>query len=499
MSDGVRSTNFPLVSLVDELLGNRSGATGRIAVDNFASQLLSSGPMQILTNVSKLFATFAELAAAPVGDFTPWVYADPDPLKNGIYRRVSSAWVWSMPLPYSFVQLHDAGAGTPNAIQLISLIPTSPVVLRVANVFEANTGNVTLSENGAPARPLLTNSGNQIAPGGLVANMLIAYLDDGANFRLITDQVSSAIVAEAEAAALAAANYAALARNDKVVRAYVGNGATVDFALPADPGSANNITVNMSGAQQFKSAYSLVYIGTSPVVPTLRFSEAPPNGTPFEAEMGYAVSVGVPSTGSVGASQLADNAVTLAKLADIATMSLIGRKTAGTGDPEVIGLTDLRDLFLPNGSTVDSGFASYAANTALTVALPTDDTMPQITEGTEILKVTLTPKKTTNKFKARAIVIGSVNAADNWGIALFAAGAANALDAKYAPPLTANFVSVVVLEWEWVPGVTSAVDVTIRAGSNPGRSLYLNGSSAGRIFGGASHCTLSVKEIKAGP
>ncbi|WP_026618346.1 hypothetical protein M728_000391 [Ensifer sp. WSM1721] len=128
-----------------------------------------------------------------------WVMGD----GAGIYRKIGASgtgsWQRLGDLPYSFVKLVDVGAGTANAIQLASAIPTSPSVLRVANIFEANTGNVTVSENGAAAKSLLTNSGNQIAPGGLTAGMMITYVDDGAAFRLLNDQVSAAIVAAAEA------------------------------------------------------------------------------------------------------------------------------------------------------------------------------------------------------------------------------------------------------------------------------------------------------------
>jgi len=51
----------------------------------------------------------------------------------------------------------------------------------------------------------------------------------------------------------------------------------------------------------------------------------------------------VTSTGD-GATAIAANAVTLAKMADIATASLLGRSTAGSGDPEVLSATTARTL-----------------------------------------------------------------------------------------------------------------------------------------------------------
>ena len=51
---------------------------------------------------------------------------------------------------------------------------------------------------------------------------------------------------------------------------------------------------------------------------------------------------------------IADNAVTLAKMADMATASLLGRNTAATGDPEVLSATTARSLLnVEDGSTAD--------------------------------------------------------------------------------------------------------------------------------------------------
>lgn len=153
-----------------------------------------------------VFATRAALYGdlAHTANSMAWVISDPTVAYNGIYQKSgatgSGSWARVGDLPYSFVTLSDTGAGTPNAIQLTSVIPTSPAALRVANVFEANAGNVTVSENGGVAKPLLTSSGNQISPGGLLANMMIAYVDSGASYRLLSDQASAAIQAAAEAA-----------------------------------------------------------------------------------------------------------------------------------------------------------------------------------------------------------------------------------------------------------------------------------------------------------
>lgn len=163
---------------------------------------LSSGSLIYDTRA----ALYADLSQAP--NAQAWVVLDSTPAYNGIYRKAgasgSGSWSRIADLPYSFVRLTDVGAGTDNAIQLTSGIPTSASVLRVANIFEANSGNVQISENGGTSKFLLTNSGNHIAPGGLVAGGMIVYVDDGTEYRLLSDQASASIVAAAEAAQAAA-------------------------------------------------------------------------------------------------------------------------------------------------------------------------------------------------------------------------------------------------------------------------------------------------------
>lgn len=57
---------------------------------------------------------------------------------------------------------------------------------------------------------------------------------------------------------------------------------------------------------------------------------------PLNSELGAS---GVPGAGSITTAMLADNSVTFAKMQDITVDTLIGRATAGTGDPESIALT----------------------------------------------------------------------------------------------------------------------------------------------------------------
>ena len=88
---------------------------------------------------------------------------------------------------------------------------------------------------------------------------------------------------------------------------FTGNGSTTAFTLSADPSTENNTQVYIDGVYQEKGTYAVS--GT-----TLTFSTAPPNGTSIEVMAFTASSVGVVADGSIDADKLATDAVITAKI-----------------------------------------------------------------------------------------------------------------------------------------------------------------------------------------
>lgn len=163
-----------------------------------------AGGGYVYSNMAALDADLAKPANS-----LAWVTEDATAANNGIYRKVGASgagsWSRTADLPYSFIAAADTGAGTPNAIQATTAIPVSQSALILLNVFEANTASpVTVSFNGGSPLTIKSNSGNDIAPGGLTAGMLVMGRVSGSTFRIVTDQLSAAIVADAEAALVAA-------------------------------------------------------------------------------------------------------------------------------------------------------------------------------------------------------------------------------------------------------------------------------------------------------
>jgi len=274
-----------------------------------------------LANGSLIYATRAAIQAdlAHAANAMAWVLSDPVTENNGIYMKVgvsgSGSWTRLGDLPYSFIVASNTGEGSPDAIVATTAIPISGSALIILPIAETNLASpVTVSFNDDDALTIKTNSGNDPSPGGLVSGMSVLGLRSGSTFRLVNDQVSSAIVAAAEAAAETAAEYASLARNDFVWRQFAGDGVNKSFDLGADPGSAQNVFAFVEGIRQTNISLS----GT-----VITFDEAPPSPSPggeavnVKFAFGFRVAVGTPADGSITTPKLGAGSVTPEKLAQV--------------------------------------------------------------------------------------------------------------------------------------------------------------------------------------
>ncbi len=134
----------------------------------------------------------------------------------------------------------------------------------------------------------------------------------------------------------------------------------------------------------------------------------------------------------------------------------------------------------------------------ITTTIPFDDTIPQDTEGTQLLTVGITPSSTTSKIIIDAIVPCSLNTATQIILALFK-GAGNAIAAGFANQATAAQPNTIQLHHEFVPGATTPLTIALNIGSSAGDKLGINGTDAGagvvRKFGGVLGAWLYVTEV----
>lgn len=137
--------------------------------------------------------------------------------------------------------------------------------------------------------------------------------------------------------------------------------------------------------------------------------------------------------------------------------------------------------------------APYTANTALSTNIPIDDSTPISTEGTQILSQAITPKSATSKINIKST--GTLVVSTGAGI-VCAALFRGTTCIKSQPLYCAGANSPVPWNIDVYdePGSTSEQTYSIRVGANS-VSVFCNGTSSGRLFGGVANCTLGLVEF----
>jgi hypothetical protein len=147
-------------------------------------------------------------------------------------------------------------------------------------------------------------------------------------------------------------------------------------------------------------------------------------------------------------------------------------------------------------TVVDRAFAEYTTNADITTTIPFDDTIPQNTEGVQIVTASITPKTTNSRIRFRfqgQFVCGSTGI--NAIAAVFVNSVANAIKASFNSNSGAGFSNTFYIEGEYLPASTSAQTFAVRVGAQGGQTIRLNGSATARTFGGVMGATLVLEEI----
>lgn len=137
---------------------------------------------------------------------------------------------------------------------------------------------------------------------------------------------------------------------------------------------------------------------------------------------------------------------------------------------------------------------SYTSFTSLSVGIPFDDTIPQNTEGAQLLTQAITPVNANSTIFIRAS--GMFGGSNAWAImSLFVDATANALATTSMEMAAANITVTPCLEYSEAAGSTAARTYKLRAGPDTGNQIFTNGITTGRKFGGNSAITLVVEEM----
>jgi hypothetical protein len=168
---------------------------------------------------------------------------------------------------------------------------------------------------------------------------------------------------------------------------------------------------------------------------------------------------------------------------------------------------DTSGNFTVGGSPVGSGKvlqsveASVATVFSTSSSIPADDTIPQNTEGTELMTSSITPGNASNylEIEWQGVITGGTGSGNAYAVAaLFQDSTANSLEASaiWVQNQSLGPGQQMTLRHRMAAGTTSSTTFKIRIGTTAG-TIYINadGSAGTRILGGVMTTRLNIKEI----
>lgn len=194
-----------------------------------------------------------------------------------------------------------------------------------------------------------------------------------------------------------------------------------------------------------------------------------------------------------GASLICPGGVNLnVRAGDTWTMVLIGTSTWMVEEYSRATGKALAGSVLQMVSTVTGALQTVPGSPAI----PADDTIPQNTEGTQILSRAITPTVVGSTLEIEVIANAALSAANDFIVALFQDAVANALAVSWTYVDTAGGRGQVVMRWRVTTTSLVATTFTVRAGTPGAVALDINGSGGGvRRFGGVCLTGIWIREV----
>jgi hypothetical protein len=280
---------------------------------------------------------------------------------------------------------------------------------------------------------------------------------------------------------------------DAFTDTFSGNGSNTGFTLTR-ASTTNSVFVRIHGVMQ-RNGTDFTVDGT-----TLTFTTAPPNASNNVVVQFFTV-------GSV--QEVADNAVTLAKMAHGTDGNLITYDAAGA--PAAVATGSSGQVLTSAGAGSPPTFSTAAAgskgpiqrqsqilvSTATgTTTVPSDDTKPQISEGNEFFTLACTAAASTNilTFDVDVNISSTTNGADMF-ISIYKGSTVNPIASTMFESDVADFGYKASFHFEQEAGDTSANTYTVRIGGHAGTTGINNiQSGAARRGGGAVTSSFIIEE-----
>jgi hypothetical protein len=154
-----------------------------------------------------------------------------------------------------------------------------------------------------------------------------------------------------------------------------------------------------------------------------------------------------------------------------------------------------RDGTMPHALLQTVTFETGAVATGTTI-IPTDDTIPQQTEGDQYMSLAITPQSATSKLIIEVVAqLASSNGGVGMVAALFQDSGANAIAVGWANQLTVNFTNQVTIRHAMTSGTTSPTTFKVRCGAQSAGTTTFNGSAGARMYGGVLASSIVISEV----
>lgn len=149
------------------------------------------------------------------------------------------------------------------------------------------------------------------------------------------------------------------------------------------------------------------------------------------------------------------------------------------------------DGYIQTVTALDNAVSTF------TTQIPVDDSIPQNTEGGEIITVTITPTDADSilLIKAHINVSFSGPGQSQGCMALFQDSTASALTVSPFASPDNDVINYASVFYKMTAGTTSATTFKIRAGFGAAGTVTVNGSLGARLYGGASRSYIEVMEV----
>jgi hypothetical protein len=140
---------------------------------------------------------------------------------------------------------------------------------------------------------------------------------------------------------------------------------------------------------------------------------------------------------------------------------------------------------------------TYSAVSTGTTTIPSDDTIPQNTEGDQYMSLAITPKATTNILVIDCTLFLANSANVHIISALFQDSTANALAVSDEYMLTPGGPVTARIIYTMAAGTTSSTTFKVRSGGSGAGTTTFNGVGGGRLYGATVKSSMVITEYGA--